>query len=48
MKLSVKAIERIREHIEAVEGTAEDEDDRQLARDLQTLLDIALNSKDIA
>jgi hypothetical protein len=38
-KLSKEAIERLEEHIEAVYGTAGDDDDRQLASDLRTLMD---------
>jgi len=45
MRLSPEAIDRIKDHIEAMRGTAADDDDEQLATDLQTLLDIALNSK---
>lgn len=44
MRLSQAAIDRIEEHIEAVEATAEDPEDRQLAIDLQTLLDIYLEN----
>lgn len=39
MRLNLKALQRIEEHIEAMEGTAEDDEDRQLAADLRTLLD---------
>ncbi len=40
MRLSAAAIERIRDHIEAAWGTAETKEDRQIATDLQTLLNI--------
>lgn len=43
MRLSPKAIERIKEHIEFAFDD-EDKDESQLKADLQTLLDIYLSS----
>jgi hypothetical protein len=42
MRLSARAIQNIKDFIETEEATAEDDDDRQLAMDVQALLDCYL------